>query len=46
MGYFVGYRFTGADPAYLDKLLPLVRDVQYKIPTSIRWPMFRLNTMT
>jgi nucleoside 2-deoxyribosyltransferase len=26
MGYFVGYRFTGADPAYLDKLLPLVRD--------------------
>ncbi len=26
MGYFVGYRFTGAEPAYLDKLLPLVRD--------------------
>ena len=26
MGYFIGYRHTGADPAYLDQLLPAVRD--------------------
>ncbi|HMT19281.1 MAG TPA: hypothetical protein PKD20_00305 [Candidatus Saccharibacteria bacterium] len=26
MGYLIAYRHTGADPAYLDQLLPLVRD--------------------
>ena len=26
MGYFVAYRHTGADPQYLEKLLPVVRD--------------------
>lgn len=26
MGYFIAYRHTGADPAYLDELLPRVRD--------------------
>lgn len=26
MGYFIAYRHTGADPAYLDELLPSVRD--------------------
>ncbi len=26
MGYLIAYRHTGADPAYLDKLLPAVRD--------------------
>ncbi len=26
MGYFVAYRHTGADPEYLDELLPVIRD--------------------
>lgn len=26
MGYFIAYRHTGADPAYLNELLPAVRD--------------------
>jgi nucleoside 2-deoxyribosyltransferase len=26
MGYFVAYRHTGADPEYLEELMPVVRD--------------------